>query len=291
MNYDKQYYAYRRNSLYLSLFVSLFLMLFLLGMFGVILINAEYLNRYFKEKFTLTVYYKAGTPRSIIKQDEKRLKADTLVKKVIFISKEKAAERAKELLGEDFIAVLGENPLQDNLEIHLHAPYVNEQTVKNFKDRLMQNEHIDEVAYEQTVLELLDRNVRKIGMIVTVISALFLVVILLLIRNTVKLSLQTKRHVIKTMQLVGATPGFIMRPFLWKNTLTGLLAGLAASGVIWAGLHYVSRYLQALDISSLQQKTLWMLGGLVLFGMLLSLITTYFAARRILRMRTEEVHF
>ncbi len=291
MNYDKQYYTYRRNSLYLSLFVSLFLMLFLLGLFGVILINAEYLNRYFKEKFTLTVYYKSSTPRSVIKQDEKRLKADTLVKEVVFISKEKAAERAKELLGEDFIAVLGENPLQDNLEIHLHAPYVNERTVKAFKERLMHNPHIDEVAFEETVLDLLDRNVRKIGMVTVVISALFLIVILFLIRNTVKLSIQTKRHIIKTMQLVGASPGFIMRPFLWKNTLTGLLAGLAASGVIWGGLHYVSRYLQALDIAGLQRKTLMMLGALVLFGILLSFVTTYFAARRILRMRTEEVHF
>jgi len=291
MNYDKQYYTYRRNSLYLSLFVSLFLMLFLLGLFGVILINAEYLNRYFKEKFTLTVYYKSSTPRSVIKQDEKRLKADTLVKEVVFISKEKAAERAKELLGEDFIAVLGENPLQDNLEIHLHAPYVNERTVKAFKERLMHNPNIDEVAFEETVLDLLDRNVRKIGMVTVVISALFLIVILFLIRNTVKLSIQTKRHIIKTMQLVGASPGFIMRPFLWKNTLTGLLAGLAASGVIWGGLHYVSRYLQALDIAGLQRKTLMMLGALVLFGMLLSFVTTYFAARRILRMRTEEVHF
>jgi len=291
MNYDKQYYTYRRNSLYLSLFMSLFLMLLLLGLFGVILINAEYLNRYFKEKFTLTVYYKSGTPRSIIKQEEKRLKSDTLVKEVIFVSKEKAAEKAKELLGEDFIAVLGENPLQDNLEIHLHAPYVNEETIKDFKDRLMHNKHIDEVNYEQTVLDLLDRNVRKIGMITLGISILFLIVILLLIRNTVKLSIQTKRHIIKTMQLVGASPGFIMRPFLWKNTLTGLLAGLAASGVIWGGLHYVSRYLQALDIAALQNKTLMMLAALTFFGMLLSFITTYFAARRILRMRTEEVHF
>jgi len=266
-------------------------MLFLLGLFGVVLINADYLNRYFKEKFTLTVYYKSSTPRSVIKRDEKRLKNDTLVKKVIFISKEKAAERAKELLGEDFIAVLGENPLQDNLEIHLHAPYVNEQTVKAFKDRLMQNPHIDEVAYEQTVLELLDRNVRKIGTVTAVVSVLFLIVILILIRNTVKLSIQNKRHIIKTMQLVGASPGFIMRPFLWKNTLTGLLAGLAAGGVIWAGLHYVSRYLQALDIASLRTKTLWLMGALVLFGMLLSFVSTYLAARRILRMRTEEVHF
>ncbi len=291
MQSDSQYYVYKRNNLYFSLFVSLFLMLFLVGAFGVLLINGEYLNRYFKEKFTLTVYYKSGTSRTAIKKDEKQLKSDTLVREVVFISKERAAQKAKQILGQDFIAVLGENPLQDNLEIHFKAPYVDEQIIKHFKDRLMQNPHVDEVTYEKTVLELLTRNLRKIGMVTLVFALIFLLVILYLIKNTVKLNIQSKRHLIKTMQLTGASEGFIMRPFLLKNTLTATVAGLASGLAVWYMLEWFANYLNGLKLDYVRRNTLIWLGLLWLAGIVFTLITTYFSARRILRMREEEIHF
>ncbi len=291
MQSDSQYYVYKRNNLYFSLFVSLFLMLFLVGAFGVLLINGEYLNRYFKEKFTLTVYYKPGTARSEIKKDEKRLKADSLVREVVFISKERAAQKAKQILGQDFVAVLGENPLQDNLEIHFKAPYVDEQIIKRFKDRLMQNPHVDEVSYEKTVLELLTRNLRKIGMITLGFALIFLLVILYLIKNTVKLNIQSKRHLIKTMQLTGASEGFIMRPFLLKNTLTATLAGLAAGLTVWYLLELFAHYLSGLNLDYIRRNTMLWLLILWVAGVVFTLMTTYFSARRILRMREEEIHF
>ncbi len=291
MQSDSQYYVYKRNNLYFSLFVSLFLMLFLVGAFGVLLINGEYLNRYFKEKFTLTVYYKSGTARSEIKKDEKRLKADTLVREVVFISKERAAQKAKQILGQDFVAVLGENPLQDNLEIHFKAPYVDEQIIKRFKDRLMQNPHVDEVSYEKTVLELLTRNLRKIGMITLGFAVIFLFVILYLIKNTVKLSLYSKRHLIKTMQLVGASEGFIMRPFLLKNMLIAAVSGLLAALGVWYLLEWFANYLGGLNLGYVRHNTMFWLLLLWITGIFFTLITTYFSARRILRMREEEIHF
>ncbi len=291
MNVEKQYTRYRKQNLYITLFISLFLMLFLLGVFGVLLINANHLNKYFKEKFTITVYFKQGTPVAVIKKTEKKLKNDTLVKDIVFISKERAAEKAKEILGEDFIEILGTNPLQDNLEIHLNARYVNDSIVKNFSSKLQKNKQISEVAYEQAVLDLLNKNIRQIGIIIMGLGLVLLFIIWLLIRNTVRLSIYNRRHIIKTMQLVGAPEGYIIRPIVWKNMLTGLLASVTAGASIYAALYYLKKYFQGLTFLSGLETYLYLFGGLIVFSLIITVFTSYFATRRILRMHADDIHF
>ncbi len=291
MNFEKKYYSRKKNRLYVSLFISLFMMFFLLGLFGLLLINANYLNNYFKEQLTITVYFKNNTPRAEIKKVEKSLKTDTLVKDIIFISKEKAAEHAKEILGEDFIAVLGENPLQDNLEVHLHGRYVNENIFKDFRSRLMQKNSVDDVVYEKTILTLLNRNVKKIGTVLLIFSLILLLIVFYTVRNTVKLNIYNKRHVIKTMQLVGASEGFIMRPYLVTYSILGLAAGILAVVVIWAGSYKLVDFFPAFQII-IQQSTFYiLLIGIVLFSWLVSFTSGFFAARSVLRMHTDDIHF
>jgi cell division transport system permease protein len=290
-NIEKQYYKRKKSKLFFSLFVSLFLMFLLLGIFGLLILNAGYLNNYFKEQLTLSVYFKDDTPRSEIKKIEKSLKNDTLVKKVIFVSKEKAAERAKEILGDDFIAVLGENPLQDNVEIRLHAPYVNEKIFSDLRDRLLQNKYVDDVVYEKTILDALNRNVRKIGIFILVFSFILLIIIYYTVRNTVRLSIYNRRHVIKTMQLVGAPEGFIMRPYLISYSLLGLFSGLAAVGVLVFASWKLQFYFPALHLVLTNTYFYLLLGGLILFSFLISITTGFFAARSVLRMHTDDIHF
>ncbi len=291
MNVEKQYTRYRKQNLYITLFVSLFLMLLLLGIFGILIINANHLNQYFKEKFTITVYFKQGTPVATIKKTEKRLKTDTLVKDIVFISKERAAEKAKEILGEDFIEILGTNPLQDNLEIHLNARFVNDSIVKNFTRNLQKNKHIQEVAYEQAVLDLLNKNIRKIGIIILGLGLVLLFIVWLLIRNTVSLSIYNRRHIIKTMQLVGAPESYIIRPIVWKNMITGLLASVLAGASLYAGLFYLKKYFEGLTFLSGLNTYLYLFGGLIIFSLVITLLTSYFATRRILRMHADDIHF
>jgi len=291
MQFEQRYYSRKKGKLYVSLFISLFLMFFLLGIFGLLLLNAEYLNNYFKEQLTITVYFKDGTPRSEIKLMEKKLKNDTLVKDVVFISKKKAAERAKEVLGEDFIAVLGENPLQDNLELHLHGRYVSDDVIEKFRDKLMQNKYTDDVVYEETILNLLNRNVKKIGTFLLIFSLILLLIIYYTVRNTVRLSIYNRRHVIKTMQLVGAPEGFIMRPYLITYSLLGLGAGLAAALAIGLGAMKLQEYFPGFQIILKQSHFYLLLGGLVLFGLFISLFTGFFATRSVLRMHPDDIHF
>jgi len=291
MSIEKQYYSQKKNRLYFSLFISLFMMFFLLGIFGLLILNAEYLNNYFKEQLTVTVYFKDGTPRNEIKLVEKKLKNDTLVKNVVFISKEKAAERAKEVLGDDFLAVLGENPLQDNLELHLHGKYVNDDIMENFRDKLLQQKYVDDVVYEKTILDLLNRNVKKIGTFLVAFSLVLFLIIYFTVRNTVRLSVYNKRYVIKTMQVVGAPESFIMRPYLITYSLLGLAAGLAAALALSAGALKLQEYFAGLQIILKQSQFYLLLAGLVLFGFLVSLITGFFATRSVLRMHADDIHF
>ncbi len=289
MSIESQYYNHRRQRLFMLLALNLYLLLVLLGFFAVLIFNAKHLNNYFKEKLTLTVYFKDGTPRSSIKLLEKQLKNDTLVKSVVFVSKEKSAEKAKKILGEDFIAVLGENPLQDNVELHLYGKYVNDSLVRRFKERLLQNRIVDDVAYEKAIMNLLNRNMKKIGTFILVFGLILLFIIYFSIRNTVRLSIYNKRFTIKTMQLVGATEGFIMRPFLWKYAVTGIITGIAAAASIHAIFYYIDHYIRA-DLFR-NGKLYWIvLISLVLFSPLIVLITTYFSGRKILRMHTDDIH-
>ncbi len=291
MSIEKQYYTRKKNRLFVSLFISLFLMFLLLGIFGLLVLNAGYLNNYFKEQITLTVYFKDKTPRAEIKLIEKRLKNDTLVKSVVFISKEKAAERAKEILGDDFIAVLGENPLQDNVEIHLHGKYVNDRIFSDFRDKLLQNKYVDDVVYEKTILSVLNRNVKKIGTFLLIFSLILLVIIYYTVRNTVRLSIYNKRHVIKTMQLVGAPEGFIMRPYLISYSILGFLAGLAAVAVILLIAWKLRSYFPAFRLILHQSHFYLLMAGLVLFAFLISITTAFFASRSVLRMHADDIHY
>ncbi len=290
-NIEQQYYKRKKNKLFVSLFISLFLMFLLLGIFGLLVMNAGYLNNYFKEQLTLTVYFKSQTPRAEIKQMEKSLKNDTLVKSVIFVSKEKAAERAKEILGDDFIAVLGENPLQDNIEVRLHGKYVNDRIFSDFRDRLLQQGFVDDVVYEKTILTALNRNVKKIGTFILIFSIILLIIIYFTVRNTVRLSIYNRRHVIKTMQLVGAPEGFIMRPYLIAYSLLGLFSGLAAAALLVFASWKLQSYFPAFQLIMHQTQFYVLMAGLILFAFLMSLFTGFFAARSVLRMHTDDIHF
>ncbi|NPA42413.1 MAG: hypothetical protein GXO27_00065 [Chlorobi bacterium] len=290
MKAEHTYYNRKRSWMFFWLAVSLYFMFLLVGIFGVLVLNARYLNNYFKEQLTITVYFEHGTPRERIKTLEKQLKTDTLVKEVRFVSKEKAAERAKEILGEDFIAVLGENPLQDNIEVHLHGRYVEDAIVGRFRDRLLREEGVEDVVYEKTILSMLNRNVKKIGTVLLGVSAVLLFLIYFNVRNTVRLSVYNRRHVIKTMQIVGAPEGFILRPFVLTYALLGLAAGLAAAGTLAFLAWKLQTYFPGLQIILSDTQFYLLLGGLVLTALLLSLSTGFFAARAVLRMKWDDIY-
>jgi len=285
------YYRQKKGRLYISLFISLYLLFLLLGILGLLILNAEYLNNYFKEQLTVTVYFKDGTPRSQIKLAEKKLKNDTLVKDVIFISKEKAARKAREILGDDFLAVLGENPLQDNIELHLHGRFVTEEYLEKFRDNLLKNKYVDDVVYEQTILRLLNKNVKKIGTLLLIFSALLIFIIYYTVRNTVRLSIYNRRHIIKTMQLVGAPEGFILRPYVITYALLGLAAGAAAAFTITLTAVKVRRYIPGFSLILKQSHFYLLLAALAVTAFLLSLITGYFATRSVLRMHPDDIHY
>src|SRR5690625_3493367 len=175
-----------------------------------------------------------------MQQLEKSLELADYVKSVKFVSKEEAAKTQSKEIGEDFVEFLGYNPLQNSIDIHFKAEYVSSQQISEISEDLMKKDFVDEVDYDRPLVSIVNNNVSKISFWVLVVSAIFLFIAVLLINSSIRLSVYAKRFTIKTMQMVGATKGFIRRPFIWQSVKLGMIGALLAMmgmGVVLFFLH------------------------------------------------------
>ena len=231
----------RLRSSYLTLIVSISLVLFLLGLLGMLIINARELSDYFKESLSFSVMLKEEAKEADIRMLQKDLAAKEYVKDSQYISKEKAAENLKEELGEDFISFMGYNPLLPSLDVFLLADYTHPDSVLNIERYILEYPLVEEVYFQESFLHLLNENVRKISLLLLIFSLLLLFISLTIINNTIRLSVYSKRFIINTMQLVGATRSFIRRPFLLRSALHGVIAGLVSILLLMVILYFMSR--------------------------------------------------
>ena len=194
-------------------------------------------------------------------------------------------------IGEDYVSYLGENPLQDNIDVRLKADFVTPAKVEEIIQELRTKDFVEDIGYDKPLIEELTSNVQKISFWVLVVAAVFLFIAILLINSSIRLSVYAKRFTIKTMQMVGATKGFIRRPFIWKSIRLGIIGAIVAMGGMALTLFYLDKTFPELR---LMEDTL-LLGGLFLFiflmGFLISWISTFFATQRFLNLRTDELYY
>ncbi|NDB02144.1 MAG: ABC transporter permease [Flavobacteriaceae bacterium] len=228
----------RLISSYVSAIVSIGLVLFLLGFLGLILMNSKKVADHFKEHIALTVFLKDDARSVEIEQLQQTVQLADYTKSAVFVSKEQAAEEHSALIGENFMEFLGDNPLKNSIDVFLLADYVTADEVENIKNELLQNNFIDSVNYDKPLIVLLNDNIKKISFWALVISMVFLIIAIILINHSIRLSVYAKRFTIKTMQLVGATKSFIRAPFvrqsLFFGSIGGVLALLGLLGVVYA---------------------------------------------------------
>jgi len=273
--------------------ISIAIVLFLLGALGFFLLNSKHITNYFKEKITITVFFKDHAKLSEIKQFEKSIKLSSQVKHTKFITKKEAARQLRKDIGEDFIKFLDFNPLQDNLEVNLNGDYVNAHKMDSIKRQWQAYKFVSEVNYEyyKPLIKGLNRNIKKLSFWIMMVSAVFLVLVFLLINSAIRLSLYNKRFAIKTMQLVGATKAFIRKPFLIKAFWLGFTGALLASLALWGVLYYLDRLYPEFQFLT-DYKLLGILFiGIFATGILITLISTYFATRRLLNLNADQLHF
>ena len=287
----EKYQKRRLISSYFSVVLSISLVLFLLGLLGLFLINSNQLSRYFKEQIPLSIYLKDSAKEVEINQLKQSLEMADYTKSANYVSKEDAAEQHMETIGEDYLEFLGYNPLQNSIDVELLAEFVTSAQLKEIADEISLKNFVSEVEYDELLVELFDKNIKVISFWVLIFSGLFLIIAVLLINSSIRLSVYAKRFTIKTMQMVGATKQFIRRPFIWKSIRLGLIGSIIAIIGVAGALYILDSAWPQLEL--LSDKML--LGGLFLFiilmGIFIAWLSTFFATQRFLNLRTEDLYY
>ena len=275
---------------YFSVVLSIFLVLFLLGILGLFVINSKRLSDNFKEEITMTVFFKTEANDTVITAFTSELKTAKFAKSFQYVSKETAAEKHKKVIGEDFMQFLGVNPLQNSFDIHLKADFVTNASIAQIENRLRKNDMIADVVYDKQLVTLVNDNIKNISMWILIISLVFALVSVLLINSSLRLSIFANRFIIKTMQMVGATKSFIRKPFLQRSVMLGLIgAGLAILALVGV-LIYIQTSFPNLGILADKLAIGIVLLGVLVVGVVITWISTYFATQRFLNLRTDDLY-
>ena len=281
----------RLISSYFSVILSIALVLFLLGLLGLLVLNSKKVADHFKEQIALTIYLKDDAKDVEIKQLEKTLALADYTKSTQFVSKDEAAEEHSKEIGENFMDFLGYNPLQNSIDVYLKADFVDAAQVKEIADNLLAKDFVEEVNYDQPLISLLNDNIKKISLWVMIISGVFTLIAVLLINSAIRLSVYSKRFTIKTMQMVGATKGFIRRPFIWLSMKLGMVGAVIALAGMAAVLYYLNQTFPELEFLADPMILAILFVGVFVASMIITWFSTFLATQRFLNLRTDELYY
>ncbi len=271
--------------------VSLSLVLFMLALVGWFLMNTKKLSDYYKENIGFQIYLKETASPSDIEKLRKDMDAAVYVKSAIYKSKEEAAEEMKKETGDDFVAFLGYNPLPVSININLKSEYANADSVAWIEKEINTNRIVREVVYQKVLIENVNANAKKIGLVILFFAGLLIVVAVGLINNTIRLSIYSKRFLIRTMYLVGATQGFIRKPFIVKGIINGIISAVFAMVLLGTFIFIVTRYIPELLIVQDENWLLMLFGIVIVIGILISGLSSALSVRRYLRLKAEDLYF
>lgn len=288
-SYEK-YQKRRLISSYFSVVLSVFLVLFLLGILGFFVINSKKISDDFKEEIPMSVYFKDAANDSVLKNFEAKLKASAYVKTDTFVSKETAASKHKDIIGEDFMQFLGFNPLQNSFDIHLKADYVEADSIKKIEQEFKENKMISDIVYDKHLVDLVNDNIKKITFWMLIVTGFLAFIAVLLINSSMRLSIYSNRFIIKTMQMVGATKSFIRKPFILRSIKLGIIGALLAIIAIIGVLFYIDTNFPKLGILENKVVIGAVLLGVLLLGILISWFSTFFATQKFLNLRTDDLY-
>lgn len=290
MTEETKFVRKTQRSSRLSTIISISLVLFLLGSLGILLLHARKLGEYVKENIEISLILKPEADSVQVNELISRISAFEYIKSARLVSKEEAAEELKKDLGEDFINFLGYNPLLPSIDIRVKADYAEETTIHAFTGSMKLEPSVSEVQYQPSLVESINRNLRTITWIMLSFSILLILVSVALINNTIRISLYARRMLIRSMLLVGATKGFIRGPFLVRSLINGLFGGLAAILLLSAIMYFA--VVKVPELSLIRDFKLMgiVAGGLLIIGVILSLVCTLFAVNKYLRYRTENIY-
>jgi cell division transport system permease protein len=267
--------------------------LFTLGFLGLLIVHAKILSNYIKENIGFEIIIKPGVKDAEVIRLQKHLDTRDYVKTTEYITKKEALNRLKKNLGNNFVNFFGkgDNPLLPSIDVRFNAAWANNDSISKIEKQMLAKPFVKEVYYQKSLVQEIDKNLSKITLVLLVLSGVLLIIAIALMNNSTRLTIYSKRFVIKSMQLVGATRGFIRRPFVWKGMLQGVYSALIALVLLTAVLAVARENLPELSVI----ESLRLIGVVyvfvILLGMAVTGFSTFFAVNRYLDMNKHKLYF
>ncbi|MDA9254292.1 permease-like cell division protein FtsX [Flavobacteriaceae bacterium] len=285
------YQKRRLRSSYFSVVISIALVLFMVGFLGLVLLKSTQVANHFKEEVVITLFLKNDTSKEQIENLRTSLLKELFTRKIIYISKGDAAKFYAEDLGEDFVNYLGTNPLKNSIDIYLNPGFVTPEKMQEISDKFNKNSFVFEVSYDKPLVTFLTQNIQKVSFWLFAISSFFGLVALILINSSIRLSVYSKRFNIKTMQMVGATKGFIRKPFIWSGVRLGFIGAIISLAGLAAVIYYIDQKIPTLQLVTDYVTLAYLGGGILLIAFIISWLSTFFATQRFLNLQTDELYY
>ena len=290
-NSFEKYQKRRLRFSYFSVIISIALVLFLVGFLGLILLKTNSITKHFKEKVALTIFLTDNAKSNDVEILQAELKKAEYSKDVVYISKKDAAEKYAAEIGENFVEFLGDNPLKNAIDVTLKSDFVTPEIMEEIEKNLLIRSIVAEVVYDKPLIELLTKNINRISFWMLLFSALFTLIAVVLINSSIRLSVYSKRFTIKTMQMVGATKGFIRKPFIWKSIKLGILGALVSIIGLIGAIFYINKMVPEIELLADYKVLALLFVFIIAMGILISWISTFFATQRFLNLRTDELYY
>ncbi|MDM8252192.1 permease-like cell division protein FtsX [Phocaeicola barnesiae] len=279
------------NMQFITASISTMLVLLLLGLVVFFVLTANNLSVYVRENIAVSVQLSDDMPERDILQYQKRLNEAPYVKETTYISKVQALREQTEAMGTDPAEFIGHNPFNASIEIKLNSVYANSDSIQWIQDELLSNKNILEVNYPQELMDSVNRNLRKISLVLLGLAGLLTLISFALINNTIRLTIYSKRFLIHTMKLVGASWSFIRRPFLWQNIWIGIFAAILADALLTGMSYFLIRYEPDLLTVITPTVVLIMDGAVFIFGVIITTLCAWISINKFLRMKAGELYY
>ncbi len=281
----------RLANAYLSSVISISLVLLLVGVASMLLVNAKGVSDYFKENMQVSVMMRQDVSEEDALKYMKKLEDEVFIKNMDFISKEQGQQEMAEMLGEDFLDVFETSPIPASINVTLNAAYVSSDSLEVVKGRIGSSDLVEEVVYQTSLVDALNANLSKISLILAVFIGLMLFISFVLINNTVRLNVFSRRFTIHTMKLVGATRSFIRAPFLVQSVFQGLFSAFIAIIVLVGLLYFVrSEFVQLFEIFRLELLLL-VIGIVIVAGVVICVLSTWFVVNKLVSLKKDELYY
>ena len=275
---------------YFNAIMGVALVLFLLGVLGWLLVNGRTLSRAFKEDLEISVDFHDNTTDANVAKMKAVLDKQPFVRHTQVITKEEAVKMENQVEGTNVVDFLGYNPLFTSVAVKMHEEYVNKDSLAKIKKFIMQSNVVRDVTWPNVVVEQMNKNLNKIGIILGAISVILLIVVIFLIDNTVRLAMFSNRFLIKTMQMVGATQTFITRPFDIRALINGLLSGLISVVALWLLMSFSAKQLPELNLLYDFSMMAFLMSGMILLGIVISLVSTHRSVMKYLKLHVDDLY-